>query len=64
MYEKASEWPMNGWDEYYDDGSPLTLNWELVVNGLSKIYTKGLLLNSSPAQPSTAAQIPMPERID
>ena len=64
VYEKASEWPMNGWDEYYDDGSPLTLNWELVVNGLSKIYTKGLLLNSSPAQPSTAAQIPMPERID
>jgi hypothetical protein len=55
---------MNGWDEYYDDGSPLTLNWELVINGLAKVYNKGLLLNSSPAQPSTASRIPMPERID
>jgi hypothetical protein len=64
VYEKASEWPINGWDEYYDDGSPLTLNWELVINGLAKVYNKGLLLNTSPAQPSTESQIPMPVKID
>jgi hypothetical protein len=64
VYEKASEWPMNGWDEYYDDGSPLTLNWELVINGLAKVYNKGLLLNTSPAQPSTESQTPMPIRVN
>lgn len=64
VYEKASEWPMNGWDEYYDDGSPLTLNWELVINGLAKVYSKGLLLNTSPSQVDVGSQIPMPVKID
>jgi len=63
VYEKASEWPMNGWDEYYDDGSPLTLNWELVINGLAKVYNKGLLLNTSPSQIPVEAQIPMPVKV-
>jgi len=63
VYEKASEWPMNGWDEYYDDGSPLTLNWELVINGLAKVYNKGLLLNTSPSQTPIESLIPMPERV-
>jgi len=64
VYDKASEWPMNGWDEYYDDGSPLTLNWELVINGLAKVYNKGLLLNTSPSQIPVQAQIPMPVKIN
>jgi outer membrane lipoprotein SlyB len=38
-YEKASEWPLVLWDDYYSDGSPVTLNWELVVNGLARVYT-------------------------
>jgi hypothetical protein len=63
VYEKASEWPMNGWDEYYDDGSPLTLNWELVINGLAKVYNKGLLLNTSPSQTPIEALIPMPVKV-
>jgi hypothetical protein len=64
VYEKASEWPTNGWDEYYDDGSPLTLNWELIINGLAKVYNKGLLLNTSPSQTSVGSQIPMPVKVN
>lgn len=41
-YEKASEWPLILWDDYYSDGSPVTLNWELVVNGLARVYTGDL----------------------
>jgi hypothetical protein len=37
-YEKASEWPLVLWDDYYSDGSPVTLNWELVINGLARVY--------------------------
>ena len=44
MYERVSEWPNVEWDEYYDDGTPVSLNYELVVNGLAKVYTKGLLI--------------------
>ena len=49
LYEKASEWPIVGWDEYYEDGSPVTLNWELVTNGLAKIYMDSLMLQRSKA---------------
>jgi hypothetical protein len=45
LYEKASEWPVVSWDEYYSDGSPVTLNWELVTVGLAKIYMDGLMYN-------------------
>jgi hypothetical protein len=45
LYEKASEWPIVSWDEYYSDGTPVTLNWELVTAGLAKIYMEGLMYN-------------------
>jgi hypothetical protein len=45
LYVKASDWPLVLWDEFYEDGSPATLNWELVVNNLASVYTKGLLYN-------------------
>ena len=45
LYEKASEWPIVSWDEYYSDGSPVTLNWELVTAGLANIYMDGLMYN-------------------
>jgi hypothetical protein len=45
LYAKASDWPLILWDEFYEDGSPATLNWELVVNNLASVYTKGLLYN-------------------
>jgi hypothetical protein len=62
VYLKASEWPLAGWDEYYQDGTPFTLNWELVTKGLAKVYTKGLLFVESPAQVPIEDQIPMPGR--
>ncbi len=45
LYEKASEWPIVSWDEYYSDGTPVTLNWELVTTGLGKVYMDGLMYN-------------------
>lgn len=47
LYVKSSEWPLILWDEYYDDGTPATLNWELVVSNLAGVYTKNLLYNTS-----------------
>jgi hypothetical protein len=44
VYQKVSDWPNIAWDEYYDDGTPASLNWELVVNNLAKVYTTGLLV--------------------
>jgi hypothetical protein len=44
IYEKVSDWPNIAWDEYYEDGTPASLNWELVVNNLAKVYTSGLLV--------------------
>ena len=43
LYSKASEWPYISWDEYYNDGVPATLNWELVTNNLAQVYTLDLL---------------------
>ena len=44
VYQKVSDWPNIAWDEYYEDGTPASLNWELVVNNLAKVYTTGLLV--------------------
>ena len=43
LYSKASEWPYISWDEYYNDGMPATLNWELVTNNMAQVYTVDLL---------------------
>ena len=56
---KASEWPYVSWDEYYEDGSPATLNWELVVNNLAQVYTVDLL-RERPSVISLDDQLPMP----
>jgi hypothetical protein len=45
LYAKASEWPLILWDEYYSDGTPASLNWELVIANLANVYTKSLLYN-------------------
>jgi hypothetical protein len=46
------------WDEYYDDGTPVTLNWELIINGLAKVYTASLTLVSGPALVGTDKMVP------
>jgi len=47
LYSSASKWPLVLWDEYYDDGTPYTLNWELVINNLASVYAKDLLTESN-----------------
>ena len=44
IYDKVSEWPNVDWNEYYEDGTPVSLNWELVTENLASVYTKGLLI--------------------
>ena len=44
IYDKVTEWPNIEWDEYYEDGTPVSLNWELVTENLANVYTKGLLI--------------------
>jgi hypothetical protein len=41
LYETASEWPVVSWDEYHEDGRPVTLNWELIASGLAQVYMTG-----------------------
>ena len=64
VYEKASEWPMAEWNEYYNDGSPITLNWELVTTGLAKVYTAGLTLREGPALQTVGELIAMPREVE
>jgi endonuclease YncB( thermonuclease family) len=47
LYSSASKWPLVLWDEYYDDGTPYTLNWELVANNLASVFTRDLLKESN-----------------
>jgi hypothetical protein len=47
LYSSASKWPLVLWDEYYEDGTPYTLNWELVVNNLASVFTADLLKESN-----------------
>ena len=64
VYSTASEWPYIGWDEYYGDGSPVTLNWELVVQGLARVYTETLNYIKGQALVTTADSIPMPREVE
>jgi|GEM_PF-1491367 len=47
LYEKSSQWPYVSWDEYYEDGGPATLNWELVINNYAQVNTTDLLRERS-----------------
>jgi len=50
LYIITSMWPQVSWDEYYQNGQPYTLNWELVVNNLAKVYVKDLQRESQSVQ--------------
>lgn len=50
VYINAAKWPFTMWDEFYDDGTPATLNWELVGNGFADVYTHDILTNSDSVQ--------------
>ena len=53
IYDKVSEWPNIEWDEYYEDGTPVSLNYELITKGLAKVYTKSLLVEQPSVIDST-----------
>jgi hypothetical protein len=53
IYQNVSDWPNIAWDEYYEDGTPASLNWELVVNNLAKVYTTGLLIEQPSVNTAT-----------
>ena len=63
VYETASQWPTILWDEYYEDGAPVTLNWELVANNLAKVYVKDLQKESMSIVDSYE-QAALPRRVD
>ena len=47
LYITSSKWPLILWDEYYDDGTPTTLNWELIARNYgTTVYTRDLLTES------------------
>ena len=46
IYNIASKWPIVAWNEYYEDGYPVTLNWELVVNNLARVFVRDLQVQS------------------
>lgn len=62
LYSKASQWPYIGWDEYYEDGGPASLNWELVVNNLAQVDTRDLLRERDSVI-NLDDQIPTPTRV-
>jgi len=63
LYSKASEWPYISWDEYYNDGVPATLNWELVTNNLAQVYTVDLLRERA-STGGLDRYIPMPNFVE
>jgi len=56
IYINAAKWPFTLWDEFYEDGTPVTLNWELVGKGFADVFTNDLLNASSSVQTGTGQQ--------
>jgi hypothetical protein len=46
IYSLIARWPYVSWDEYFSDGTPYSLNWELVVNNLAKVFVKDIQTES------------------
>jgi len=49
LHRISSKWPLVLWDEYYNDGTPYTLNWELVVNNLANVYVDNVVRTEGPS---------------
>jgi len=62
IYSLVSRWPYVSWDDYYDDGTPFSLNWELVVNNLAQVYVKDLQ-NESEAVLTSSETVPTLTRV-
>jgi hypothetical protein len=65
IYGKVSEWPNIEWDEFYSDGTPASLNYELIVNNLAKVYTRDLLVEQRSVIDTTEmAALPSQIKVD
>ena len=62
IYELASAWPIRSWDEYYPDGHPLSLNWELVVNNLARVDVAAIQQESESVQ-TAIETAPIPRQV-
>lgn len=62
-YDKTREWPTIFWDEYYEDGKAVTLNWELVSNNLATVYVKQLQIEGSSVISAEESAL-IPRRVD
>lgn len=62
IYSIASSWPIRSWDEYYPDGHPVSLNWELVVNNLAQVDPTSLQQESQSVQ-TAVETAPIPRAI-
>lgn len=63
LYGASSKWPLVLWDEYYDDGTPYTLNWELVINNLANVFTNDLVNKESDSVITAPESAALPQRI-
>lgn len=63
LYSVSSKWPLVLWDEYYDDGTPYTLNWELVVNNLANVFTNDLVNKESDSVTTAPESAALPQRV-
>jgi len=62
IYSIASLWPIRNWDEYYPDGHPVSLNWELVVNNLAKVEVSEIQSESESVQ-TAVETAPIPKAV-
>lgn len=63
LYRNSSKWPLMLWDEFYADGTPVTLNWELITKNFgTSVYTKDLLTESESVIKSSEQMIVPEER--
>lgn len=63
LYSASSKWPLVLWDEYYNDGTPYTLNWELVVNNMANVFTNDLVNKESDSVITAPESAALPQRI-
>lgn len=63
LYSASSKWPLVLWDEYYDDGTPYTLNWELVINNLANVFTNDLVNKESDSVITAPESAALPQRV-
>lgn len=63
LYWASSKWPLVLWDEYYNDGTPYTLNWELVVNNLANVFLNDVVSKEGHAVITAKESAALPTKV-